>query len=84
MVLRTATKDENVPSPRTSVAVGARIKCRPALAHIAAREYSRMLLTHNDGCPAGQVDKPRFVGPALKCAVRNRLTKETTRHPDGR
>ena len=29
----------------------------------AAREYSRMLLTHNDGRLARQVDKPRFVGP---------------------
>jgi hypothetical protein len=29
----------------------------------AAREYSRMLLTHNDGRLAKQVDKPRFAGP---------------------
>ena len=31
---------------------------------LAAREYGRMmLLTHNDGRLARQVDKPRFVGP---------------------
>ena len=30
---------------------------------LAAREYSRMLLTHNDGRLARQVDKPCFVGP---------------------
>ena len=36
MVLRTATKDENVPRPRTSVSVGARIRCRPTLAHIGS------------------------------------------------
>jgi hypothetical protein len=29
----------------------------------AVRDYSRMLLTHNDGRLARQVDKPRFVGP---------------------
>ena len=28
-----------------------------------AREYGRMLLTHNDGRLAEQVDKTRFVGP---------------------
>jgi hypothetical protein len=38
MVLRTPTKDENVPGSRTSVTVGARIGCRPNLAHMAARE----------------------------------------------
>ena len=30
---------------------------------LAAREHSRMLLTHNDGRLARQVDKARFVGP---------------------
>jgi hypothetical protein len=30
---------------------------------LAAREYSGMLLTHNDGRLARQVDKPRFAGP---------------------
>jgi hypothetical protein len=30
---------------------------------LAAREYSRMPLTHNDGRLARQVDKPRFAGP---------------------
>ena len=30
---------------------------------LAAHEYGRMLLTHNDGRLARQVDKPRFVGP---------------------
>jgi hypothetical protein len=30
---------------------------------LAAREYSRMLLTHNDGRLARQVDKAHFVGP---------------------
>jgi hypothetical protein len=30
---------------------------------LGAREHSRMLLTHNDGRFARQVDKPRFVGP---------------------
>ena len=50
-----------------------RARARPspqALAFVAdllwrmwAREYSRMLLTHNDGRLARQVDKPRFAGP---------------------
>jgi len=30
---------------------------------LAAREYSRMLLTRNDGRWARQVDKPQFVDP---------------------
>jgi len=29
-------QDVNVPGPRTSVMVGARIRCRPALAHIGS------------------------------------------------
>jgi hypothetical protein len=40
MLLRNATKDENVLRPRTSVTVGARTRCRPALAHIGRKACS--------------------------------------------
>ena len=49
MALRTATKDENVPRPRTSIIVAAGNRGRATLAHFQpAHEYGRMLLMHNE------------------------------------
>ena len=47
MVLRTATKDENVPGPRTSVTVGARINADLLWRMLRAPSISRMLNQKN-------------------------------------
>jgi hypothetical protein len=84
MVLRSATKDKNVPRPRTSVTVALALDVG-LLWRMWAREYSRMLLTHSDSRLARQVDKPRFVGPhrSVQSGIVSRKRRRNTVRWDG-
>jgi len=50
--------------------VGARIRCRPTLAHIGSARVQPDAADAHDGRLARQVDKPRFVGPHFHSGLR--------------